>query len=128
MHGVTDYGDSVITHMRGQQHTGRCKGASVSLPTTCRFIFVLDGLVDIALADSKTEQQLHADDFAYFPADTQHSITSGHGAGLLVFERRYALHGRKSTFQSGSTQEQPVLPVPGRLTLYPRSTYLMSQA
>lgn len=78
-----------------------------------RFIFVLDGLVDVAVGISKSGEQLHADDYAYFPADAPHSITSLHGAGILVFERRYALPDRKPTFQSGSTQSLPVLPCAG---------------
>ncbi len=79
----------------------------------CRFIFVLDGLVDVVVGSSKSGEQLHADDYAYFPADTPHSITTSHGAGILVFERRYALPDRKAAFQSGSTQSLPVVPCAG---------------
>ncbi|BDA47841.1 (S)-ureidoglycine aminohydrolase [Coccomyxa sp. Obi] len=82
-----------------------------------RFTFVLDGLVDVVVGSSKSGDQLHADDYAYFPADTPHSITSLHGAGMLVFERRYALPGRKAAFQSGSTQSLPVLPCAGEVFL-----------
>jgi (S)-ureidoglycine aminohydrolase len=85
------------------------------LPVPRRFIFVLDGLVDVAVGSAKAAEQLHADDYAYFPADTPHSISSVHGAGLVVFERRYALPGRKASFQSGSTQSQPVLPCAGEV-------------
>ncbi len=84
---------------------------------SCRFIFVLDGLVDVAVGSAKSGDELHADDYAYFPADTPHRISSVHGAGLLVFERRYALPGRKAAFQRGSTQSQPILPCAGWLPL-----------
>lgn len=79
----------------------------------CRFIFVLDGLVDVS-AGAATEQ-LHADDYAYFPAGMRHSLASQSGAGLLVFERRYALEGGKPEFRSGSTRAQPLLPAAGEV-------------
>lgn len=78
-----------------------------------RFVFVLDGLVEVT-AGSETAT-LHADDFAYFPAHLkQSSIKSAAGAGLLVFERRYAVKG-KPVFLHGHTQEQAVLPVDGEV-------------
>jgi glyoxylate utilization-related uncharacterized protein len=80
----------------------------------CRFIFVLDGLA-VATVGAASEQ-LHADDFAYFPADAPHSITSEKGAGLLVFERRYAIPGGQAEFRFGSTRAQPLLPAAGEVS------------
>jgi glyoxylate utilization-related uncharacterized protein len=37
------------------------------------------------------------------------------GAGLLVYERKYALPGGRAAFQTGNTEEQAVLPVPGEV-------------
>lgn len=54
-----------------------------------RFLFVLDGVVEVT-ADGQTVE-LRADDYAYLPAGLDHSVRSAAGAGLLLFERRYAL-------------------------------------
>ena len=54
-----------------------------------RFIFVLDGVVEVVAGGERV--QLHADDFAYIPAHLKHTVTSATGAGLLIYERRYAL-------------------------------------
>lgn len=61
-------------------------------PRTPRFLFVLDGMVEVT-ADGKTVE-LRADDYAYLPAGLDHSVRSAAGAGLLLFERRYALQVR----------------------------------
>lgn len=52
-------------------------------------MFVLDGVVEVAAGSERVK--LHADDFAYIPAHMKHTVTSASGAGLLLFERRYAL-------------------------------------
>lgn len=57
-----------------------------------RFLFVLDGVVEVAAGGQRAT--LHADDYAYLPAHAKHTVTSASGAGLLVFERRYALKVR----------------------------------
>lgn len=65
---------------------------SPSLPTSsasCSFIFVLDGVVEVSAGGERAT--LHADGFAYLPAHLKASISSAAGAGLLVYERRYAL-------------------------------------
>ncbi|EFN54219.1 hypothetical protein CHLNCDRAFT_17245, partial [Chlorella variabilis] len=77
-----------------------------------RFIFVLDGVVKVT-AGSETVT-LHADDFAYVPAHMEHVVTSASGAGLLLFERRYAVNGRPR-FIHGHTQEQQLLPTAGEV-------------
>lgn len=58
-------------------------------PPLCSFIFVLDGVVEVVAGSERVT--LHADDFAYIPAHLKHTVTSSNGAGLLLFERRYAL-------------------------------------
>lgn len=57
-----------------------------------RFLFVLDGVVEVAAGGQRAT--LHADDWAYLPAHAKHSVASAAGAGLLLFERRYALKVR----------------------------------
>lgn len=57
-----------------------------------RFVFVLDGEVKVQVPGESTSLiDLHPDDYAYFPPGLAHTILSDHGAGLLVFERIYAL-------------------------------------
>jgi (S)-ureidoglycine aminohydrolase len=77
-----------------------------------RFVFVLDGVVEVTVGQETVA--LHADDFAYVPAHLGHKVTSAAGAGLLLFERRYALKGRPR-FLHGHTQEQPLVPVNGEV-------------
>lgn len=50
---------------------------------------MLDGIVDVTAG--KESVQLHANDFAFFPAGQDHAITSANGAGLVVFEREYTI-------------------------------------
>jgi len=88
-----------------------------------RFIFILDGQVSLISLDQKTTfgdaaTELHADQFAYFPADFKHSVHSKSGAGLLVYERRYAMTSPLSgnaEFVSGSVASQPILPADGEV-------------
>ena len=89
------------------------------LPTTCcSFIFVLDGVVEVAAGSERVA--LHANDFAYVPAHLKHSITSADGAGLLLFERRYALKvggGSRARARASAQQAEGyrwVNPSPGK--------------
>ncbi len=89
-----------------------------------RLIFIMDGIVTATIPSAVVKKgspkpppsvTLHADQFAYFPPGQQHTLTSENGAGVLVYERRYAVPGGNPTFQYGSTNDQPVLPVPGEI-------------
>ena len=61
----------------------------------CRFVFVLDGEVEVeALPAGQARVSLHANDYAFLPAGAAHGLASAAGAGLLVFERRYAVEVR----------------------------------
>lgn len=63
--------------------------SQVCCPNLRSFMFVLDGVVEVVAGSERVT--LHADDFAYIPAHLKHTVTSASGAGLLLFERRYAL-------------------------------------
>ncbi len=63
-------------------------------PTCHRFIFVLDGTVNFTVPSAKADKVLHADEYAYVPADTHHSLASDSGAGLLLFERHCIISGK----------------------------------
>ena len=83
--------------------------ASSSRYPACRLIFVLDGTVEVT-GLSAAPAVLHADDFAYAPAGTKHSLVSTLGCGLIFFERVYALKAKPSP-QIGTTAKQPLVPV-----------------
>lgn len=64
---------------------------------------MLDGVVEVT-ADGRTVE-LRADDYAYLPAGLDHSVRSAAGAGLLLFERRYALKVRWAGSLGGKRKE-----------------------
>ena len=57
---------------------------------------MLDGTLNIAVPSAKADKVLHADDYAFIPADSQHVLSSDNGAGLLLFERRCVVSGQYS--------------------------------
>lgn len=93
-----------------------------------RFVLVLDGEITINVAKSsrmgkETSFSLHANQFVYFPSNLQHSLSSIAGAGLLVYERYYAIstshpvEADAPQLLYGSVDEQPILPVDGEIFL-----------
>ena len=52
---------------------------------------MLDGAARVQAEAAGVDAELRAGGFAYLPPDTPHRLTSAAGAGLLLFERRYAL-------------------------------------
>lgn len=99
-----------------------------------RFIFVLDGIVTVEPSLSLEgggeggATQLHAGDFAYLPPPTTSASTdtffvkSSKGAGLLVYERYYAITTHKKgdqqpmpKFRHGSTDDQPLIAADGEV-------------
>ena len=66
--------------------------SGVPSPGAWRFIFVMDGVVNVAgetpdgAAASAT---LRHGGYAFFPADTPHAIRSSDGASILVYEKPY---------------------------------------
>lgn len=81
-----------------------------------RFMFILDGVVQASI-NKKGAVSLHADQYAYLPPNTKYTVTSEHGAGLLIYERKYAIEraGAAPIFQHGTVSEHPVLPVDGEV-------------
>ena len=63
---------------------------------------MLDGVVEVTAGSETVE--LHADDFAYIPPHIPHIVKSASGAGLVLYERRYALKVKwTSTGSTGCT-------------------------
>ena len=60
----------------------------------CRFVFVLEGTMNVNVPSAKAVKVLHADNYAFIPADSQHVLSSDDGAGLLLFERRCVVSGQ----------------------------------
>lgn len=56
-----------------------------------RFLFVLEGAALLEADAAGVRAELGAGAFAYLPPDTPHRLSSAANAGLLLFERRYAL-------------------------------------
>ena len=93
--------------------------------TVERFILVLEGSVEVAIKPQnsawsvnnsrKNTVSLIANEYAYFPAGLLHSIRSAHGAGIVVYERKYEIEEGKAHFLSGSVQSQPMKSVPGEV-------------
>ena len=63
----------------------------------CRFVFVLDGTLSVNVPSAKEVKVIHADNYAFIPADSQHVLSSNDGAGLLLFERRCVVSGQYSS-------------------------------
>ena len=55
---------------------------------------MLDGILNVTVAQAHAPKVLHADEYAYFPADMQHTLHSDSGAGLLLFERQCVTAGK----------------------------------
>ncbi|PKA53308.1 ureidoglycine aminohydrolase [Apostasia shenzhenica] len=91
-----------------------------------RFVFVVEGMAVLSDA-SGLNHQLGVDFYAYIPANSMHSLQSDSMATLVIFERRYAsLDGHYPEQIVGSTDEQPLLEIPGEIfelrKLLPTST------
>ncbi len=56
-----------------------------------RFVFVLDGGVNVTGRGKAAGQTLHANDYVYHPPGDVQGLSSDHGAGLLIYERKYML-------------------------------------
>lgn len=92
------------------------KGASMAPPKGMeRFVFVLDGGINLTDGGKAPAAELHADDFVYFPPDHKGAMSSDAGAGLLIWERKYSIEGGKPKFQFGHTAEQATLDTPGEV-------------
>ncbi|KAK9813122.1 hypothetical protein WJX72_009410 [[Myrmecia] bisecta] len=89
--------------------------SALPAPGVERLVFVLDGALNISTPQPGGKRELHPDEFVYYPHDAPHSLTTSSGAGILVFERHYAIKGGKPTFQVGKVSQLPVLPVPGEV-------------
>eukprot|EP00878_Enallax_costatus_P025359 GHUV01027130.1.p1 GENE.GHUV01027130.1~~GHUV01027130.1.p1 ORF type:complete len:192 (+),score=53.65 GHUV01027130.1:328-903(+) len=77
-------------------------------PKVERFVFVVDGTVQVGHEGKSIS--LSSNQYAYFPPGSNHTLTSSKGAGLCIFERVYSKSGKPS-FQHGTTDDRPTLPV-----------------
>lgn len=118
--GMHGWNNAVTAHL-----VSRARGAHFSMyladmkakssaqppaPGIERLIFVLDGCVQLAHGDAEVTR-LHADDYAFLPADVLHGLYSQKGAGLLIYERNYSITNGQAQVIIGSTSKQPILDV-----------------
>jgi (S)-ureidoglycine aminohydrolase len=58
-------------------------------PGVERFVYVLDGLLDLEVLGGRTSGALSAGKFAYIPADTAHQVRASEISRAVVIEKRY---------------------------------------
>jgi (S)-ureidoglycine aminohydrolase len=90
--------------------------AAAPAPGVERFVFVLDGAVTAAAA-RHAPVDLHADQFAFFPAGLAHTLSTRDGAGLVIYERKYAVRrpAAPPRFIHGGVGAQPLVPAAGEV-------------
>jgi (S)-ureidoglycine aminohydrolase len=54
-----------------------------------RFLYVLDGLLDIEVLGGRSDNALTAGKFAYLPADVAHQVRARHASRAVVIEKQY---------------------------------------
>lgn len=81
-------------------------------PELERFVFVIEGELDVEGADGKLT--LKSDDFVFFPPGYSHQMKSGN-AKLVIYERQHVATDTVPAFHHGSTSQKPLLPVPGEI-------------
>eukprot|EP00882_Tetradesmus_deserticola_P030397 GHRQ01034120.1.p1 GENE.GHRQ01034120.1~~GHRQ01034120.1.p1 ORF type:complete len:252 (+),score=60.48 GHRQ01034120.1:306-1061(+) len=91
-------------------HMKEASKASQLNPNVERFVFVVEGNIQVKRTTGSKTIDLAANDYAYFPPGSNDTLTSVMGAGLCIFERVYSKKG-KPGFQHGTTDDRPVLPV-----------------
>ena len=80
-----------------------------------RFVLVLDGKVTVTPATGGGEKvELGHNDYVYFPPGDKSRLTSGAGAGILVWERIYSLKG-SPVFFHGHVEDSALLPTAGEV-------------
>ncbi|WP_263352606.1 (S)-ureidoglycine aminohydrolase [Acidicapsa acidisoli] len=75
-------------------------------PGVQRFVYVLDGLVDLEVLGGRTSGALTPGGFAYIPADGAHQIRAREVSRAVVIEKRYTLLA-ESIFGTGAQANQP---------------------
>ncbi|KAL3698431.1 hypothetical protein R1sor_012507 [Riccia sorocarpa] len=94
--------------------TGNSSAAQPSTKGVERFIFVIDGHIELVYEEQR--HVIQSDGFAYLPPDTTYEIRSKEPSVLLVYERRYTNEGIvKPELVLGMTHQQPLLEAPGEV-------------
>ena len=75
-------------------------------PGMQRFIYVLDGLVDLEVLGGRTSGTLVSGGFAYIPADTAHQIRAREASRSVVIEKRY-IPLAENVFGTGQHANRP---------------------
>jgi (S)-ureidoglycine aminohydrolase len=78
-------------------------------PGVQRFLYVLEGLVDLEVLGGRTSGALSPGKFAYIPADTAHQVRARETSRVVVIEKRYEQVADTvfGTGQQGNAQFNP---------------------
>ena len=71
-----------------------------------RFLYVLEGLLDLEILGGRTTGSLMEGRFAYLPADTAHQVRAAKPSRAVVIEKRYVLPTGTS-FETGRESNRP---------------------
>jgi (S)-ureidoglycine aminohydrolase len=70
-----------------------------------RFVYVLEGLIDLEVLGGRTSGALAAGKFAYIPADTAHQLRARETSRAVVIEKRY--EQVSAVFETGQEANRP---------------------
>lgn len=82
--------------------------AAAPKPGVERFVMVIEG--EITVNNKGKDISLSANHYAYIPPNSTVTLASEDGAGLLVYERVYAVQGGSPKFSYGDVEASPLLP------------------
>lgn len=85
-----------------------------SHPQLERFVFVIEGNLQVTSVEGDLNLALKPDDFAFFPPGYEHTLASG-DAKLVVYERQHIAADTTPAFHHGSTSEKPNIETPGEI-------------
>jgi len=75
-------------------------------PGVQRFLYVLDGLIDLEVIGGRTSGALTPGKFAYVPADTAHQVRAREASRAVVIEKLYQ-PPPQTTFDTGQETNRP---------------------
>jgi (S)-ureidoglycine aminohydrolase len=71
-----------------------------------RFVYVLEGLIDLGILGGRTSGALTAGKFAYVPADIAHQVRAREVSRAVVIEKRYS-PATNTVFETGQPTNRP---------------------
>jgi (S)-ureidoglycine aminohydrolase len=75
-------------------------------PGVQRFVYTLEGLIDLEVLGGRTSGALKPGNFAYIPADTAHQVRAREASRAVVIEKRYN-PAASAIFETGQQTNRP---------------------